>query len=143
MRAKSIVIATLVVAFATTLHAQSKGKIYLDPDNSFSAYFSAAIQKKKVPVIVTTDPAQADYTADFQGKAQDGSLLKDVLSTLGAGTYNNNSSNEVVMTIVNAKTKDVTFSYTCKKQSQYMDQSSALATSVAECLAKHWKDSLK
>jgi hypothetical protein len=47
----------------------------------------------------------------------------------------------VVITILNAK-KDVVFSYTCKKQSQDMDASAALATSVAECLAKHWKDNL-
>ncbi|HEX8817586.1 MAG TPA: hypothetical protein VF753_18995 [Terriglobales bacterium] len=144
MRSKSLVVIALILAFAASVHAQSKGKIYLDPDNSFSAYFSAAIQKKKVPITVTTDPAQADYTATFQGKAKDGSLLKDVLSTLGATSGgNNNSSNEVVMTIVNAKTKDVAFSYTCRKQSQSYDASSALATSVAECLAKHWKDSLK
>jgi hypothetical protein len=45
------------------------------------------------------------------------------------------------MTIVDAK-KDVVFNYTCKKQSNYMDASSELATSVAECLAKHWKSSL-
>jgi hypothetical protein len=144
MRVRILAISTLILSFAVSVHAQSKGKIYLDPDNSFSAYFSAAIQKKKVPVVITTDPAQADYTATFQGKSKDGSLLKDVLSTLGATTNsNNNSSNEVVMTIVNAKTKDVTFSYTCRKQSQNIDASSALATSVAECLAKHWKDSLK
>jgi hypothetical protein len=144
MRARLLAVSVLILSFTVCVHAQSKGKIYLDPDNSFSAYFSAAIQKKKVPITVTTDPAQADYTADFQGKTKDGSLLKDVLSTLGAtSNSNNNSSNEVVMTIVNAKTKDVTFSYTCRKQSQSIDASSALATSVAECLAKHWKDSLK
>jgi len=44
------------------------------------------------------------------------------------------------MTIVDTKSKDVVFSYTCKKQSQNMDTSSAFATSVAECLAKHWKE---
>ena len=46
------------------------------------------------------------------------------------------------MSIVDEKTKDVVFSYTCQKQSQYQNASSALNTSVAECLAKHWKDSL-
>jgi len=47
------------------------------------------------------------------------------------------------MSIVDTKTKDVVFSYTCKKTSQNMGASSALATSVAECLAKHWKDNLR
>ena len=143
MNFRSLAVAALLLSFATTLSAGTKGKIYLDPNDRFSAYFAAALQKKKVPITVTTDPKQADYTAQFQARANDGSLLKDVLSTLGGANYNNNSSNEVVMTIVNAKTKDVVFSYTCKKQSQYMDASSGLATSVAECLAKHWSDSLK
>ena len=60
---------------------------------------------------------------------------------MGQGGDNIKSFNEVVMTIVDAHSKDVAFSYTCRKVSQNMGASSALATSVAECLAKHWKDS--
>jgi hypothetical protein len=141
MRFKSYLVAMLLVGLATSAFAQQK-KIYLDPDDQFSAYFSSALQKKKVPVTITTDPQQADFTAQFQAKAKDGSVIQGVLASLGAGNYNNVSVNEVAMTIVNAKTKDVAFSYTCRKQSQYMDASSDLATSVAECLAKHWKDNL-
>ncbi|HXY50298.1 MAG TPA: hypothetical protein VEI01_12660 [Terriglobales bacterium] len=136
------IVAVLLFALPATLAAQQRSKIYLDPDDGFSAYFSSALQKKKVPVTVTTDPKQADYTAQFQAKDSNGSLLKSVLSSLGAGAYDNGSFNEVALTIIDAKSKDVVFSYTCKKQSQYMDASSALATSVAECLAKHWKESL-
>jgi len=143
MRIRILAVAALVLGLVSTMSAASKGKIYLDPDDQFSAYFSAALQKKKVPVTITTDPKQADFTAQFQAKDQNGSLLKDVLSTLSGANYNNNSSNEVVMTIVNAKTKNVVFSYTCRKQSQNMDAASALASSVAECLAKHWKDTMK
>ena len=90
MTTRLLAIAALILSLATTINAASKGRIYLDPDDQFSAYFSAALQKKKVPVTITTDPAQADYTAQFQARTNDGSLLKDVLSTLGAGTYNNN-----------------------------------------------------
>jgi hypothetical protein len=143
MRIRNLAVAALVLGLVSTMSAASKGKIYLDPDDQFSAYFSAALQKKKVPVTITTDPNQADYTAQFQARDNNGSLLKDVLSTLSGANYNNNSSNEVVMTIVNAKTKDIVFSYTCRKQSQNMDAASALASSVAECLAKHWKDTMK
>lgn len=141
MRFKSYVAVALLIVMAAPVFAQQR-KIYLDPSDDFSAYFSSALQKKKVPVTITTDPKQADFTAQFQAKSKDGSLLKGVLASLGAGTYNNNSVNEVVMTIINAKTKDVEFSYTCRKESQNMDASSSLATSVAECLAKHWKDNL-
>jgi hypothetical protein len=81
MRIRILAVAALVLGLVSTMSAASKGKIYLDPDDQFSAYFSAALQKKKVPVTITTDPKQADFTAQFQAKDQNGSLLKDVLST--------------------------------------------------------------
>jgi hypothetical protein len=140
MRVTQFAVTGLLLALPTVIVAQPR-KVYLDPDNSFSAYFSSALQTKKVPVTVTQDPKQADFTAEFQTKGNNGSLLKGVLSTLGAGTYDNGSFNEVILTVVDAN-KDVVFNYTCKKQSNYMDASSELATSVAECLAKHWKSSL-
>ena len=140
MRVAQFAVIGLLLALPAVVFAQQR-KIYLDPDNSFSAYFASALQTKKVPVTVTQDPKQADFTAQFQTNGSDGSLVKGVLSTLGAGAFSNGSFNEVIMTIVNAN-KDVVFNYTCKKQSNYMDESSNLATSVAECLAKHWKDNL-
>jgi hypothetical protein len=141
MRIRSIAVTGLLLLFPFLILAQQK-KIYLDPNDDFSAYFSSAIHKKKVPVTVTTDPQQADYTAQFQAKASDGTFLQGILSSLGQGGNDIKSFNEVVMTIVEARSKDVVFSYTCRKVSQNMGGSSALATSVAECLAKHWKDSI-
>jgi GH15 family glucan-1,4-alpha-glucosidase len=142
MRIRKFVITGLLFTLSTLVVAQTGKKIYLDPNDSFSAYFSAAMQKKKVPVTVTVDPQQADYTAQFQAKDRNGSVLQSVLSSLGQGNYDNRSTNEVSMSIIDNKSKDVVFSYTCSKISQYSNASSALASSVAECLAKHWKDSI-
>jgi hypothetical protein len=142
MHIRSLLVAALMLLLASTAFAGPQKKIYLDPDESFSAYFSSAIQKKKVPVTVTTDPKQADYTAQFQAKADDGSIVQGLLSSLGKGTYDSGSFSEVVLSVVDAKSKSIVFSYTCKKSSRYLGASSALATSVAECLAKHWKDNL-
>jgi hypothetical protein len=75
--------------------------------DQFTAYFSSALQKKKVPATVTVDPAPADYTAQFQAKAKDGSLIQRALASIGTGAHNNVSVNEVAMTIVDAKSKDV------------------------------------
>jgi hypothetical protein len=137
MTIKTLVVTGLLLALSALVVAQERGKIYLDPDDSFSSYLSAALQKKNVPVTITVDPTEADYTAQLQAKGSDGSILKSVLSRIGAGNYNNGSFNEVVMTIVDAKSKTVVFSYTRRKQSQNMDASSSLVTSVAECLAKN------
>lgn len=141
MRIRTIVVTGLLLLLPALIFAQQK-RIYLNPNDDFSSYFSAAMQKKKVPVTVTTDPQRADYTAQFQAKASDGTLLDGILTSLGKSGDNIKSFNEVVMTIVDARSKDVVFSYTCRKVSQNMGASSALATSVAECLAKHWKDSI-
>jgi len=140
MRTRSLIVTGLLLLLPLLLVAQQK-KIYLDPNNDFTAYFSSAIQKKQVPVTVTTDPQQADYTAQFQAKASDGSVLDGILTAMGKDGNNIKSFNEVVMTIIDTHSKDVVFSYTCRKVSQNMGASSALASSVAECLAKHWKDS--
>jgi GH15 family glucan-1,4-alpha-glucosidase len=142
MHIRKFVITGLLFTLSMLAVAQTGKKIYLDPNDSFSAYFSAAMQKKKVPVTVTVDPQQADYTAQFQAKDRNGSVLQSVLSSLGQGNYDNRSTNEVSMSIIDNKSKDVVFSYTCSKISQYSNASSALASSVAECLAKHWKDSI-
>ena len=142
MRVRTIAVAVVVSLLPVMVFAQQQRKIYLDPNDSFSAYFSSALQKKKVPVTVTVDPKQADFTAEFQAKDNNGSVIKGLLSQLGAGTYDNGSFNEVIMSIVDNKSKNVVFTYTCKKSSQNMGAASAMATSVAECLAKHWKDNL-
>lgn len=122
--------------------AQNNQKIFLDPDNKFSAYFSSALQKKNVPVTVTTDPQQADYTATFQAKDSNGSVIQGIASAVNDGWWNSGAFNEVSMSIVNAKSKDVVFSYTCKKYNQYSGADQRMASSVAECLAKHWKSNL-
>jgi hypothetical protein len=140
MRMKTTVAALLLIL--PTLVAAQQKKIYLDPKDSFSAYFSSAIQKKSVPVTVTTDPAQADYTVNFQGKDSNGSIIQGIASAMNEGWWNSGAFNEVSMSIVDVRSKDVAFSYTCKKYDQYSGQDSRMATSVAECLAKHWKSKL-
>jgi hypothetical protein len=112
MTIKTLLVTGLLLAPSALVVAPERGKIYLDPDDSFSSHFSAALQKKKMPITITVDPKQADYTAQFQAKGSDGSILKGVLSQIGAGNYNNGSFNEVVVTIVDAKSKNVVFSST-------------------------------
>lgn len=142
MHTRSVFTTILLLLVAGAAFGAPNKKIYLDPDEGFSAYFSSALQKKKVPVTVTIDPKQADYTAQFQAKDDNGSIIRGLLSSFGKGTYDSGSFSEVVLSVIDAKSKSVVFSYTCKKSSRYIGASSELATSVAECLAKHWKDNL-
>lgn len=132
---------TFVILVSATLYAQKGSRVYLDPHDGFSAYFSSAIEKKKVPVTVTTNPKLADYTVKFQAKNSNGSLVQAIESTVKNGSYDSGAFNEVSMSVTDTKTGDVTFSYTCRKYNKYGGDATR-ADSVAECLAKHWKDKL-
>ncbi|HEY2002071.1 MAG TPA: hypothetical protein VGG80_07120, partial [Acidobacteriaceae bacterium] len=66
------------LAIFPVLALAQQSKVYLDPQDAFTSYFTSALEKKSVPVIVTTDPTQADYTVRFQTKDSNGSLLQGI-----------------------------------------------------------------
>jgi hypothetical protein len=142
MQFRKYLIAAVIAMLPLAAAAAQMHKIYLDPNRAFTPYFTAALQKKKVPVTVTVDPAQADYTARFQMSTNHGSIFEGITRELQYGMYNAGASNRVTMSIIDVKSKDVAFSYTCRKPNRYSGNDPSTINSVAECLAKHWKDSL-
>jgi|HubBroStandDraft_6_1064221.scaffolds.fasta_scaffold160432_2 hypothetical protein len=113
-----------------------KPKVYVDPDNPFSSDFEAGIQKKQVPVILTDDRDQSDYTVTLKAESSHDSRTRVVSTALTTDPYADDSWDRMSMTVMVSKTKDIVFSYTCQKSSDN-DQA------VTECLAQHWKDQLK
>lgn len=142
MRFKAFLVAGVLIMLPIAAVAQQMRKIYLDPNRAFTPYFTAALQKKKVPVTVTVDPNQADYKANFRMNIDNGSVVEGITRAMNYGLYNAGASNQVTMSIVDVKSKDVVFSYTCRKPGRYSGDAPSIITSVAECLAKHWKSSL-
>ncbi|HLH04715.1 MAG TPA: hypothetical protein VKX25_18255 [Bryobacteraceae bacterium] len=134
-------LAACVFLLPCVLSAQQK-RVYMDPNNPFTPTFSSALEKKKVPVTVTTDPDRADYTIQFHNGDNEGSLARGITSAITSGTWNTGAYNEVSMRVVDNKSKDVMFSYTCRKRNAMNPSETDMANSVAECLAKHWKDKL-
>ena len=130
-----------VILFVSTMSwgQVAQPTVYLDPNSPFSPDFSAALQKKQVPVTVTTDRAQAQYLANITLANNDGSIFQGITSAITTGTYNNGAWDRATIQIVDAHSKNVVFSYTCKKYSQ---NSGDPTKSVAECLAKHWKNQM-
>lgn len=118
----------------------SQSTIYLDPGSPFSTDFSAALMKKNVPVTVTVDPAKADYSATFSVAKRRGSVFQGITSELTTGWYKSGAWDQATIQIVDNRTKNVVFSYTCKKGN---NQGDSMTTSVAECLAKHWKQHME
>lgn len=143
MRFRSSVVLAILLVFPVLVAAQQTRKVYLDPNDYFSAYFSSALQKKKVPVTVTMDRKQADYTVRFLTDNNNGSFIEGITRAMNnGGMYNAGASSQVTISVVDVRSKDVVFSYTCRKPNRYSGDDPSTITSVAECLAKHWKNSL-
>ncbi len=112
--------------------AQTPGsRVYVNQNNPFANYFSAGVAKKKVAVVLTAD-GHAPYTVKFSNDSDPGSLTTGVANAVLRGVYETGASDQISMTVIDTKTKDIVFSDSCKKQGGRMQ-------SVAECLAKHWK----
>jgi hypothetical protein len=65
---------------------QKARKVFLDPNDYFSDYFAAALQKKQVPVSVTTDWRLADYSVRFLTENSNGSIIQDITGVVNNGS---------------------------------------------------------
>jgi len=126
----------LLVPICVAAQSMTQPKVYVDPNNPFSNAFSAGVEKKHVPVVLTTDPDQSDYTVSFTVETNKGSKAQGVTTAIFTGVYNSGAWDRVSMTVIDSKSKDMVFSYTCQKGGGRLE-------SVAQCLAKHWKDQLE
>ena len=114
---KPLIAVVLCVAAVTLSAADKSGpkipngsKIYIEAPDGFDNYLMAALQKKKVPVTVTTDKAQADYLLDGVSDHQKPGWAKVVF--LGQI----HSDDQASIKLVNAKTGDVVFAYAVNKK---------------------------
>lgn len=107
----------------------------MNQNNPFANYFSAGVAKKKVPVVLTGD-RDAPYAVRFSNDSDPGSLTTGVANAVLRGVYDTGASDQISMTVIKTKTKDIVFSDSCKKQGGRMQ-------SGAECLAKHWKSHIQ
>jgi hypothetical protein len=130
----------LVVLFAVTasfVSAQTgHPAVYLESKDEFANDFAAGVIKKNVPVILTADRGKAGYVASFSWATNQGSKTQGVMTALATGIYMNGAYERVSMSITDRRSKDLVYSYTCQKGGRHMQ-------SVAECLAKHWKEAFK
>lgn len=132
---KSIVQFVLVVFCfgfaASVLQAQNQSKpmVWIDPANQYANYLEAAVLKKHTPVTFTTEKASASFIANLDAEAQKGSAA----SAIFLGAANSGAKSNLSLTVSNAKTGAVVFSYTCQKNGEFGSFQSA-----SECLAKHW-----
>lgn len=133
MKSRMMVLATLLGVVSLPCMAQKAQEplVWIDPANPDAGFLQAAAQKKHVPVQFINDKDKAQYTASVSEKDTKGTALH--------GFYGIGHPDMVtlVLSVADAKTGTIVYSYTCKKGGVRGQQS------AADCLAKHWADSLK
>jgi hypothetical protein len=119
-----------VVSLPCTAQKAQEPMVWIDLANPDAGFLQAAAQKKNVPVQFTTDKDKAQYIASVSESHTKGTALH--------GFYGIGHPDMVtlVLSVADAKTGTVVYSYTCKKAGARGEQS------AADCLAKHWADSL-
>ncbi len=110
--------------------------VYLESKDEFANDFSAGVIRKNVPVTLTADRDQAGYVARFTWATNEGSKTRGVTTALMTGVYMSGSYERVSMSIIERKSRNLVYSYTCQKGGRHVQ-------SVAECLAKHWKEAFE
>jgi hypothetical protein len=139
---KTILLATLLaVGLAPMILAQegvnkiipAGSKVFIAPmEDSFQDYLKAALQAKKVPVVVVDDKAAADFEIAGHSESEKASTAKKVIM------WNWHSNEQASIQVTNLKTSEVAFAYSANKQSSAHGKKS-----TAEACAKHLKEKIE
>ena len=108
----------------------SGAKVFIAPmPNGFETYLKAAIEKKKVPVVVVDDKSTAQFEISGASQSQKAGAAKIILM----GNWH--STEDASIQVANLATGVVVFAYSVHEQSSTHGRQSA-----AESCAKHLKD---
>ncbi|MBN9616252.1 MAG: hypothetical protein J0G35_11870 [Acidobacteriales bacterium] len=104
--------------------------VFIEPMDGFENYLSAAILKKKVPILITDDKAKADYIITGTSHVEKAGWAKTIFvsprSAAGAS-----------ITMKDARTGDLAFAYSVDKFN-----AARANQSTAEACAKHLKEAI-
>ena len=108
-------------------------KVFISPmDDGFQDYLKAAIQSKKVPVVIVDDKASADFEISGHSETQKASTAKKAIM------WDWRSSEQASIQVANLKTSEVAFAYSVNKVSSAHGKKSS-----AEACAKHLKEKIE
>jgi len=116
------------MAFAAE-YVPAGSRIYIEPADGFDTFLTAALDRKHVPLIVTSKREAADYEVSSVSETEKTTWAKVIfLKQTG-------SKEEASMKVVNIKTGDVVFAYAVHKRNSVHGKQSS-----AEACAKHLKE---
>jgi hypothetical protein len=110
----------------------ANSKVFLAPMGGFEEDLKAAIQSKKVPVVLVTDKDQADYEIAGTSDTEKASTAKKVVM------WNWHSNEQASITVTDHKSGEVVFAYSVNKKSSAHGK-----RSTAEACAKHLKEQIE
>jgi len=107
-------------------------KVYLAPMGGFEVYLAAAFEKKRVPVEIVADRAQANFVIAGVSESQKAGWAKMVFERSAQ------SAEEASITVTDASTGKVVYAYAVNKGNSWRGKQSS-----AEACAKHFKSKLE
>jgi hypothetical protein len=118
---------------ATNKVIPAGSKVFIAPmEDNFQDYLKAALQAKKVPVVVVDDKASADFEIAGHSETEKASTAKKVIM------WNWHSNEQASIQVTNLKTSEVAYAYSANKQSSAHGKKS-----TAEACAKHLKEKIE
>jgi hypothetical protein len=139
---KTILLAVLLaVGLAPIILAQegankvipAGSKVFIAPmEDGFQDYLKAALQAKKVPLVVVDDKTSADFEITGHSETQKASTAKKVIM------WDWHSNEQASIQVTNLKTSEVAYAYSANKQSSAHGKKS-----TAEACAKHLKEKIE
>ncbi len=108
-------------------------KVYIAPmENGFHEFLKAALQDKKVPLVVVADKASADFEITGHSETQKASTAKKAIM------WDWRSNEQATIQVANLKTSEIAFAYSVNKISSAHGKKSS-----AEACAKHLKEKIE
>ena len=138
---KTIMLTLALAAFATgaipTNAAPIDGPIYIEPAQGFETYLAAAMTNKHVPARFTTDKDAGRYILRSSSESQPESTGGKVVRCLFAYCAGIQGTSTASVSLIDAQTKEIVWSYEVRKSGAHNYQSRA------EAVAKHLKHYLE
>lgn len=131
----------VLLLFASVSFAQlSRPTVYIEPQNGFETYLSAAFAKKNVPADIVADQAKATYVlksapVEIQKESTGGKVARCLFASCAGIEDKGNVSVQLIET---SSTK-VLWAYSVNKQRGGAKNEQ----SMAEAVAKHFKEFLE
>lgn len=134
----SLLLIVLILPLAFAQETNNKvipagSKVFLNPmEDGFHEYLKAALDTKKVPLVVVDNKSDADFEISGHSDSQKASTAKKVIM------WDWRSNEQASIQIANLKTSEIVFAYSVNKVSSAHGKKSS-----AEACAKHIKEKIE